>query len=367
VLSRYLLPLVLALSACAPTLSKPRGKKHMDALAEAQTAQHHGRLDDAIAAYQRAAETAERKVDRDEALYRLSRVYARKGDLKSAIEVCDKLGDDKVVARRTLRGRLDASRYRIRSGTELERAENDLMDLMEDEPNSAAAQSALRILAVRHVDEVEDKEAGLVWIRDMKNKVLADTLGEPLMGAEAELLLQLGRKDEAKLVLQRQVVRYPYPKGRRWDDALWQLADLALEDENPKEAIQYLQQMVDAHEYSFVIASYTRPRMPKAALRIARIYRDDLRDPDKAIKAYENARSEFPRSTVIDDSLAEEAEIRIARGERDEGCDLYRELMENHEVGSARRRAETRIAAECGSSFAAKRDGDRDSDEERED
>ncbi|MET0283934.1 MAG: tetratricopeptide repeat protein [Polyangiales bacterium] len=340
----------------------------MDALAEAQTAQHHGRLDEAIAAYLRAAETAERKVDRDEALYRLSRVYARKGDFKSAIEVCDKLGDDKVVARRTLRGRLDGARYRIRTNTEVERAENDLMDLMEDEPNSAAAQSALRILAVRHVDEVEDKEAGLAWIRDMKSKVLADTLGEPLMGAEAELLIQLDRKDEAKLVLERQVVRYPYPKGRRWDDALWQLADLALEDENPKKAIGYLQQMVDAHEYSFVIASYTRPRMPKAALRIARIYRDDLRDPDKAVKAYENARSEFPRSTILDDALAEEAEIRIARGERDEGCDLYRELMENHEVGSARRRAETRIANECGGAIAArKRDRDEDSEEERED
>jgi TolA-binding protein len=167
------------------------------------------------------------------------------------------------------------------------------------------------------------------------------------MGAEAELLMQLNRKDEAKLVLQRQIVRYPYPQGRRWDDALWQLADLALEDENPKEAIKYLQQMVDAHEYSFVIASYTRPRMPKAALRIARIYRDDLRDPEKALDAYAVVRSEFPRSTVVDDSLAEEAELRIARGERDQGCELYKQLQEKYEVGSARRRAEARIAAEC--------------------
>lgn len=349
-LSRYLLPclLMLSVSACAPTLSKPRGKAHLNALAEAQTAQHHGRLDEAVALYQTAADTAERRVDRDEALYRQSRVYARKGDYTNAIAVCDKLGDSEVVARRTLRARLDAARYRLLTNVEVERAENDLMDLMEDEPDSAAAQSALRILAVRHVDDVEDKEQGLVWIREMKSKVLADSLGEPLMGAEAELLLQLDRKDEAKLVLERQVARYPYPKGRRWDDALWQLADLALEDENPKKAIDYLQQMVDAHEYSFVIASYTRPRMPKAGLRIARIYRDDLRDPDKAIRAYEKVRSEFPRSTVIDDSLAEEAELRIARGERDEGCDLYKELMENHEVGSARKRAESRIAAECG-------------------
>jgi tetratricopeptide (TPR) repeat protein len=339
--------LALGLSACAPTLSKPRGNDHLNALAEAQTAQHHGRLDDAIADYQRAADTAERKVDRDEALYRQSRVYARKGDFKGAIAVCDKLGDEKLIARRTLRARLDASRYRLRENIEVEKAENDLRDLMEDEPDSAAAQSALRLLVVRHVDDVEDKEVGLAWIRETRAQVKQSSLGEPLMGAEAELLMQLKRKDEAKLVLQRQVQRYPYPQGRRWDDALWQLADIALEDENPKEAIDYLQQMVDAHEVSFVIASYTRPRMPKAALRIARIYRDDLRDPDKALNAYALVRSEFPRSTVVDDSLAEEAEMRIARGERDEGCDLYKQLMENHEVGSARRRAEARIASEC--------------------
>lgn len=347
-LSRSLLiSCLLGLAACAPTLSMPRGKEHLDALAEAQAAQHHGRLDEAVDAYQRAADSAERKVDRDEALYRQSRVYARKGDYKSAIEVCDKLGDESEIARRTLRARLDAARYRLRTNTEVERAENDLLDLMEDEPDSAAAQGALRILAVRHVDEVEDKEQGLAWIREMKDKALGNSLGEQLMGAEADVLLQLDRKDEAKLVLQRQVARYPYPKGRRWDDALWQLADLALEDESPKEAIGYLQQMVDAHEVSFVIASYTRPRMPKAALRIARIYRDDLRDQEKAIDAYGLVRSEFPRSTVVDDSLAEEAELRIARGERDKGCGLYKQLVDKYEVGSARRRAEARMTAEC--------------------
>jgi tetratricopeptide (TPR) repeat protein len=347
VLSRFLIPCVIALCACAPTLSKPRGKAHFDALSEAQTAQHHGRLDEAIAAYQRAADTAERKVDRDEALYRQSRTYARKGDYANAIAVCDKLGDEQLIARRTLRARLDASRYRLRTNVEVERAENDLLDLMEDEPESPAARSALRILAARHVEDVEDKEQGLAWIREMKNKVLGDSLGEPLMGAEAELLIQLGRKDEAKLVLQRQLVRYPYPKGKRWDDALWQLADLALEDENPKEAVKYLQQMVDEHEYSIVVGSYTRPYMSKAALRIARIYRDDLRDPDKALAAYAQVRSEFPGSKVADDSLAEEAELRLARGERDRGCDLYKQVLDKYEVGSARRHAEARIASEC--------------------
>lgn len=330
----------------APTLSKPRGKEYLDALAEASTAQHHGRLQEAADAYQRAADTAERRVDKDEALYRESRTLARMGNYADAIAICDQLGAETAVARRTLRARLDAARYRLLTG-EAEKADADLLTLIIDEPESAAARSALRMLLVRHVDEVESKEEGLTYIRELRTDVKASSLGEPLMSAEAQQLLQMGKKEEAKLVLERQVARYPYPEGSRWDDALWQLADLALDSENPKAAIGYLKTMVDKHEYSIIIGSYTRPLMSKAALRIARIYRDDLRDNDAAIDAYEDVRSEFPRSIVIDDSLAEEAELRLAQGDRDRGCDLLRELMAKHEVGSARHRAESRIASEC--------------------
>jgi tetratricopeptide (TPR) repeat protein len=343
--SAFLLGL-FATGCIAPTLSKTRGKEYMDALAQASSHQHHGRFKEAAETYQKASEVAERKVDKDEALYRESRTLARMGDYKGAIAICDALGAETRVARRTLRCRLDSARYRFLIGED-EKADEDLMTLIIDEPESAAARSALRMLAVRHVDEVEDKEEGLTWLREMRADVKTSALGEPLMSAEAQLLLQMGRKDEAKIVLERQVERYPYPEGSRWDDALWQLADLALENENPKAAIGYLKQMVERHEYSIIIGSYTRPLMSKAALRIARIYRDDLRDNQAALDAYEEVRSEFPRSIVVDDSLAEEAELRIAQGDRSKGCDLLKELMAKHEVGSARHRAESRIASEC--------------------
>jgi tetratricopeptide (TPR) repeat protein len=342
-----LLLLVFWLPACiAPTLSKPRGKEHLDALAEAREHQNAGRLQQASDAYALAAESAERKVDKDEALYRQSRVLARMGNLPDAIAICDQLGAEEQVARRTLRCRLDAARYRMLSGEE-ERADADLRKLVVDEPESAAARGALRMLVARHVDGVEDKEQALAYIQDLRDEVKPSTLGEPMMSAEAELLLQMGRKDEAKEMLERQIERYPYPQGKRWDDALWQLADLALENENPKGAIEYLKKMVSVHEYSIIIGSYTRPMMSKAALRIARIYRDNLRDNDAAMDAYKDVRSEFPRSTVVDDALAEEAELRLAEGDRGRGCDLLRELMEAHEVGSARRKAERRMASEC--------------------
>lgn len=336
----------LAQGCIAPTLSKPRGTAYLDSLSTAREHQNAGRLKEAGEAYLTAAENAERRVDKDEALYRQSRVVAKMGDYPQAIAICDQLGASEVIARRTLRARLDAARYRLLIGEE-ERADADLRKLIVDEPESAAARGALRILVARHVDGEEDKEKAVEWLGALRDEVRPSSIGEPLMSAEAQLHLQMGHKDEAREMLERQIERYPYPQGRRWDDALWQLADLALENENPKAAIEYLKKMISVHEYSIILGSYTRPMMSKAALRIARIYRDNLRDNESAIEAYEEVRSEFPRSIVVDDSLAEEAELRIAQGDKDKGCDLLRELMQAHEVGSARRKAERRIASEC--------------------
>ena len=341
------LVLSLLVAGCyAPTLSKPRGPVHLDALAEAASHQHHGRLREAADAYLRAAEAAERRVDRDEALYRRSRALARLGLHPEAIAICDRLGASETIARRTLRARLDAARYRLLLG-DTERAERDLHALIIAEPESAAGRAALRMLARTHVDGVDDKRQALAWVRGLRSEVEQSSLGEVLMSIEAALLIELDQKSEAKVVLERQIVRYPYPTGSRWDDALWQLADLSLEERAPAAAVAYLKQMIAVHERSFILGSYTRPRFSKAALRIARIYRDVLRDPQAAIDAYAALRSEFPRSLVVDDALAEQAELHLARGERRRGCKLLRELLETHEVGSARRHAETRVAAQC--------------------
>jgi len=346
-LSLSCLALLLALSAaCAPTLSKPRGKLHLDALAAAESHQHHGRYREAADSYLRAADGAERRVDRDEALYRRSRALARSGDYREAIAVCDQLAASDTIARRTLRARLDAARYRLLVGEE-ERAERELHALVVGYPETAAARGAARMLIQRHVDAVDDKIAALRYLGELEREVSESSLGEVLMSARAELLIGLGRRREAMEVLSRQVARYPYPSGLRWEEALYRLADLALDEGEPQGAIDYLKKLVSAHESSIIIGSYTRPKFPRAALRIARIYRDELRDPEAAIDAYEALRSEFPRSLVIDDALAEEAELRLLAGERARGCDLLRELVESFEVGAARRRAQTRIAQDC--------------------
>ncbi len=336
-----------SLSACAPTISMPRGEEHLDALAAAEGHLHHGRLQQAVAAFGQAAEAAERRVDRDESLYRQSRVYARLGDYKSALQICDRLASADPIARRTLRARLDAGRYRILLG-EKDRADRDLRALLLEYPDSAAAKGALRIMVQTHIREAETVEKGLFWLKTLQAEIEeGNTTHEALLYLEADMLISRGKRAEATEVLEQQIEQYPYPHGRRWDNALWILADLALEDGDAETAVKRLESMIAVHESSFILGSYTRPMFSKAALRIARIYRDKLDDPAAALKAFARVRSEFPNSLVVDDALEEEAMLRIDSGDAKKGCELLREVTEKHEVGSARRRADERIKKHC--------------------
>lgn len=332
--------------ACAPTLSKPRGEKHLAYLAEAERDQHHGRLEAAALAYDRAAIAAERRVDRDEALYRESRVFARLGDYPRALALCDRIAEAKPPSRRTLRAVLDGSRYRLELG-QVERAESDLRKLVIDHGDSGEAKSALGILIERRV-HIADHETGLAYVRELSSEATSGYAAEALAYEEAELLIALGRSPEARAVLTSQIERFPYPRGLLWDDALWRLADLAEDADDPAAAIGYLAQMIAAHEKALHVGSYTRPRFSLAALRIARIYRDRMKDADAAVKAFRRVRDQFPGSLVADDALEEEAELWFASGDRAQACALLRRLLAEHEVGGAHRRASARVAADCG-------------------
>lgn len=337
---------------CAPTLSKPRGDAHLALLAEAERDQHHGRLEAAAAAYDKAALAAERRVDRDEALYRESRVFARLGDYERALALCDRLAEAKPESRRTLRAMLDGSRYRLELG-QTERAERDLRFLVVHHGDTGEAKSALYALIDLRVRSAHH-ETGLRYLEQLSSEAKLGFVAEALLYEQAALLLAHGKKSQAQQVLTLQVERFPYPQGLLWDDALWKLADLAEDAGDPQAAVAVLSRMLDAHESAHLVGSYTRPRFSAAALRIARIYRDRIQDLDAAVSAFRTVRDEFPSSLVADDALAEEGELWLARGDKAQGCALLRKLLEEHEVGAARRRASSRVASDCAAADAAR-------------
>src|SRR5690606_34243534 len=148
--------------------------------------------------------------------------------------------------------------------------------------------------------------------------------------------------------LERIVREHPYPRGQRWDDALFRLADLAEEDGEHEAAIAHLTRLVSLHEETVVPGSQTLPRMPEARLRIARIYRDRLRDTPRAAAHFTGMYEQFPTSTLRDDALYELGAMWLDTGSHTEGCAMLARVVSEFEVGHARRLAARRIERECG-------------------
>ena len=330
---------------CTPTLSQPRGDAHLAALAHADRAYRAGRMEEAARAYGEAARHAERRVDRDESRYRRAVALERAGHVVEAITTLDAVAAALPKSRRTARALYDASRLRLERG---ERAAGlgGMRRVVREHPSTGLAAPALRVvladLASRH-----ERAAALAYVRATHAAVGETELGDDLRVAEANLLLEAGDRAGARAALERALDEQPYPHMQRWDDILWQLADLDEEDHDPRAAIAHLERMLSVHEHTAPPGTYTLPRMPDAALRIARLTRDALHDVAAAERAYTRVIDEFETSRVRDDAMLELAQLYFARSANDDGCAQLTTLLAEYEVGRARREAVTLRAAHC--------------------
>ena len=337
--------LIVLAASCTPTLSQPRGEAHLDAMARARRHHHHGRMLEAARAYGDAAQHAERRVDRDEARYRQAKALERARRGPRAVEILDLVAAGRPVSRRTVRALFDASVLRLELGRRAEGIEG-LRALVTEHPNAGNAARALRLL----LDDAtaRGEAAGALRLcRALYPRVRDSALGDNILYAQARLLDSTGERRGARAALERLVERYPYPHGELWDDALWQLADMAEEDGDYAGAVAELSRMVAVREWTNAPGSYTLPRFPVAQLRIARLHRDRLADPSAAARAFRATYEDFPNSTVRDDALTELGEMLIEQGERREGCELLGDVVREFETGRARRRAEARVERDC--------------------
>jgi tetratricopeptide (TPR) repeat protein len=337
--------LVLCLTACVPTLSAPRSETHLDRMAEASRHHVHGRDEAAAASFHEAAEAADRRVDRDEALYREAQSRRRAGELDAALTLFDEVAAFEPPSRRTARALFESARVRLERG-ERERALADLRAVCERFPAEGPASRALRLLAL----EAGGPEGRLALVRSFA-AITEPDLRDDLHTLEAEALLERagpGDRAAARAALERIVTERRYPLALRWDDTFMRLSELASEDGEPDAAIAYLERMLAPHSDGLVPGSYTQPRMPEAALRIARLERDDRHDREAADAAFQRVVREFGSSTLSDDARVERAEMWLDAGQRERGCALLREALDHVEVGAAARRAREHIASDCG-------------------
>lgn len=338
-----MLALALALPlGCVPTLSAPRSDAHLDAMAEASRHHAHGRDDEAAEAWARAAESADRRVDRDEAEYREAQTLRRLGRWEEALALFDGIAAREPTSRRTVRALYEAARLRLEHGAR-DAGLGALEGLCREHPDEGTASHALSVL----LREVGGGEAALALLGRIEPAAAGTELDDDVFMGRAELLLEAGDRAAARAALEHIVEVERYPLAQRWDDAFSLLADIAEAEGDPRGAIAYLERMLLPRSDGIPPGTYTQARMPAAALRIARLWRDAVGDLEAAETAFRRAHDAFPTSTTRDDALLELGELQLARGRRDDACGAFRQVLSEAEVGRAARAAAERLASDC--------------------
>jgi tetratricopeptide (TPR) repeat protein len=328
---------------CVPaTISAPRGQEHLAAMRQATTHYHHGRIDEAASSYGEAARTAERRVDRDEAEYRQARSLVRLERREEAIVMLDAIARRRPISRRTVRARFDAALIRRELGREAE-AQEAFRWIIETRPGDGPAGRSL----VLHLASYPDDRARITFLRELYDRVGESDLGDDILFLAAELHVAASERAEAIALFERLVHDHPYPHGQRWDDTLFRLADLADDAGDHVLAIAHLRRILEFYEPTVVPGSQTLPRMPEARMRIARTYRDHLRDWVRAAEEFRAVYRQFTTSLLRDDALYELGVMWLDAGERAEGCSALRQVADEFEVGHARRLAARRIEEDC--------------------
>jgi len=340
-----LLVLASLTAGCPPTLSRPHSLAAERALAAGDRASHHGRVGEAVDAYRDAAQQADRRVDREEALYRLARVFMRAHRYAGAVMVLDRIAAARPVSRRTVRALYDASRLRIEHLGERAQGVAGLTEVATHHGDSGLAARALyHLLALRRA---QSDASALRWLAELEPQVAGSDLHDDVLMAHARLALELHDTPAARRSFERIVAEHPYPQGHRWDEALIALSALDREAHQPEAAIARLRQLTLRHDTTSLVGSYTLPAFAQAQLELAHIYRDDMHDADAAAAEYARLIADYPRSLLRDDALLEWAQMELDGGNPDAGCARLERLLSEFEVGRARRRAQTRLEADC--------------------
>lgn len=332
----------VALCACTPTLSQPRGDTHLSAMAEATRDYHHGRFAESARAYHAAAAAAERRVDRDEARYREAKALARTGELAQALVLFDAVAAVQPVSRRTARALYDGARLRLRTGDAAGALHGFQRVVLEFPDHGVSARALRRVVEALGADA--DVRA---WLESTYSQVGTHDIGDDILVLEAEMELRHENRAAARALLERTIAEHPYPMGQRWDDALWRLADLDEEEHAPAAAAAHLEQMLSVFETTTTPGSYTLPRFPAAMLRLGILYRDGLHDPERATATFHRLYNEMRFSTLRDDAILEEGRTALSEGNPPRACELFHRVVDEFEVGSARRHATELLTSSC--------------------
>ena len=298
--------------ACTPHMPAAY-VRHADA-AKAHTAE--GRHEEAAREWAKAAASAERQTDRDEALYRQASSYRRAGKVEDARQRWTALaGRD---GRRKERAAYDLALESLARDPDV--GVGAVRETLVAYPASGLARGALdRWLAAIPESEHASALAGL-W-DDIDDRALR----EYILFRQARLARAQGELDEAIASYRRIELEHPYPHGRYWDEALLQQAVLLWRQSKLTEAIAPLERMLSQREQSAFVGSYER-RYADAALFLAFLELElDWRKAQSRLRRFA---TEYPHSRHRDDALWASALLARERQEPVLACDAAATIRE---------------------------------------
>ncbi len=327
-LARRLAPcaLVLSASSCAPSTGSTFDRSY----AAASRAESAGRLADAVDAFDRAATTATRRGDVDQARWSAIDDLEREGRLPEAVARLDAMAADPASARQA-QAAYRAAAMRI-AHDDAGRGWQDLAQVPLRFPSSGVAHVAVRRL-VAHADE-QGARAGLDELASLQHDLEKTELVELVAFLSAEHLETLDDDQAARDAYAHIAERWPYPGGAFFDAALWRASLLDEKLGRVPAAIDDLQRMVAVRETTSLMGSYERRHYVPAMLRMGALYRDKLGDHVRARETFHRLYKDFEHSTMRDDALWLEAALWKEDGDAKTACDRLGTLV--HEFPDSR-------------------------------
>lgn len=311
----------IAIGACAPD----RGEAYLVSFAAAERAFHAGRWIEAARAWSDAAAKAKRVKDRDEARFLEARCYERAEQWAEARATLQRLVRESPNGPRTGRAMFDLADIEIDHG-DAARGYQMLDEAARKLPRHGVARPAIHRL-IEHAEDQGGPAAALAWIDAHEPAFRGTELDETISYERARALERAGQKVEAHDAYLASARRHPYPQGGLTDDAFWRAAEIDEDRGRFEEAIAHLRELLSSREPSGAWVSYERPRYSEAQLRIAIIYRDEIKDRAAARREFEKLYAQFPTTTKRDDAVWSEALLARLDGDQETVCKLAKRLL----------------------------------------
>jgi len=309
-----LLALAMGAASCAPTYAEG----YQSAFDAGLRAKNAGRWAEAAASFDKAADLGDRYKDRDEARLLYAEALEKMGKPEGAEAAYRKVETESGGRYHGVRAAFAVGRL-VWEQRGFEEGASETLRAVRAYPQSGLVRHAVKRL-LGEIESERGAEAALEWLAPIE-KALRDTEAGEAVGYEyGTLLARCKRKEEAVKYLLALARAHPYPQGSLTDDAYYE-ASLSLEDlGEPQQAIDVLQEMVAPHEAAYLGSSYRRPRWPEGALRVARLYRDKIKDHTQAKREFWRVYDEHFTSRQTDDALWEAARMAHDDKAEDEAC-----------------------------------------------